>query len=97
MIVIRIEMWPNGDQIAKTHLGSMTITNDGKGSARVSHYDCEIKAHGITKNSRVENFERSTRSVWSLVGLALKAAGFTTNRNAKPIDSSQQMLFEGED
>jgi len=66
MIVIPIELWPQGDQDQKRILGVITIVNDGTGSAgfgnynvKLSHAGKYINKDGAYKTGVVKNHKRS--------------------------------------
>lgn len=65
MIVVRVELWPLGDESVKEDLGTAIIMNDGSGDVRVGAYDVRLmkgakysKQGGVWKRGRVERFYR---------------------------------------
>ena len=80
MIVVKIEMWPHGDEAKSRPLGRIEIANDSSGDQRTGHYNGKLHAEYTDENGRkgrVTNFKRSDQSVWSLVGAFLKLWGHT--------------------
>lgn len=87
MIVIRIEMWPLGDESRKRELGVGHIINDGNGSVERGDYRVELlkspeyaKSPGIWKKGRVQNFPRLRLGPWDLLFRALAATVGDRNR-----------------
>jgi hypothetical protein len=82
MIVIRIELWPRGDEAAKRDLGIAHINNVG-GTAEAGHYEATLfkspeyaKTDGAWREGRVTNFPRRSGKFgpWDLLLLALLSA-----------------------
>lgn len=85
MIVVRIEIWPRGDETKKRLLGVVTIVNDGTasdgtGNSKYGNYDVRLShagkfrmKKGIWKKGRVEHHLRKL-SPYHLVCKALQAA-----------------------
>ena len=75
MLVIKIELWPFGDESRKKVLGLATIVNDGTGTHELGNYDCRILQKGgkgkAIRKGRVEGFSRITNGPWNLVLRAL--------------------------
>lgn len=84
MMVIRIELWPRGDEARKREIGRAHITNvGGSADAAIGHYDVELfksleyaKSEGIWREGRVMNFPRrgGQFGTWDLLLLALLSA-----------------------
>lgn len=77
MIVIKIELWPNGFESRKKEIGRMHITNKGTSKEpNRGDYKVEIMRRGTTdivqKESEVINYPRKSYSVWVLIHRALK-------------------------
>jgi hypothetical protein len=79
MIVVRIELWPGGDEGRKRLIGQARIANDGSGTAEVGNYDVRLSHSGVYadrpgtwKRGRVEGHRRSL-SPYHLVIKALDA------------------------
>ncbi len=47
MIVIKIEIWPRGDESKKRGLGNITIGNDGTGTSEHGNYEVALSHAGI--------------------------------------------------
>jgi len=75
MIVIRIELWPDGDMSKARILGHGTITNTG-GSNTFGSYKAFFKSTGLTgpqhTEARIGRFKRQEKDSWELLYLALK-------------------------
>lgn len=80
MVVVKIELWPNGDETKSKPLGIMTMSNDGTGSNKYGNYSVQLSHAGMFfgkrkepwKSGKVKNFLR-TASPYHLVSKALKA------------------------
>lgn len=79
MIVVRVELWPKGDQQRARLLGLMRIANDGSGSEALGNYHVTIdkspeyaKRPGIYRRGRVQGFRRRL-GPWPLLQAALTA------------------------
>lgn len=65
MVVVKIELWPDGSQERMRPLGQVVIANDGTGDNGFGNYDAAL-AHsgkywgkkGIWKRGRVEKHDR---------------------------------------
>lgn len=83
MLVIRIEMWPRGDQLKARLLGEGRICNEG-GTAELGNYSVNLlrspeyaKPGNVGKSWRkgtVENFPRLKLGPWDLLLHALVSA-----------------------
>jgi len=69
MVVVTIEMWPKGKKEKAYKMAEAVLTNDGKGTESIGHYDCIIldKRGRKVKRTRVEGFPRKRTSVWVLL------------------------------
>jgi hypothetical protein len=83
VIVIRLELWPQGDESKKRLLGVAQIANVG-GTADLGDYDAIIfkspeyaTRPGVWRRGQVSGFHRRSRRVgpWELLWLALEACG----------------------
>lgn len=82
MIVVRMELWPGGDQTKARPLGVITIVNDGTGTVEEGNYDVAASHAGKFfgkrrepyKEGRVLGFIRGW-SPYKLLYRALKALG----------------------
>jgi hypothetical protein len=75
MIVIRVELWPHGDQSRAVELGGARIFNDGTGSPTRGNYHATIFNRGgkvFWKSGRVEGSPRKRLGVWDLIFRALR-------------------------
>ena len=76
MIVIKIEMWPKGDEKLKRSLGKAIICNDGKGTLTKGNYKCIFYKKGrsgkVYKETNVKLFPRKRLLVWDLLYRCLK-------------------------
>ena len=80
MVVIKLELWPGGDQSRARPLGLLTITNDGTGREGVGNYRVEASHAGKYfgrrkepyKQGKVKGFPR-TWSPYKLLAWALKS------------------------
>lgn len=87
MIVVRIEMWPKGDESRAREIGRTYIYNAG-GSLTKGDYEVRVcrknrfehvprkvlSGEGFTRTGRVEGYPRLAYNVWRLVLRALRAA-----------------------
>lgn len=82
MLVIKVELWPYGDEKNKEVIGTGVIVNDGSGSAQVGNYDVLFVDQDVPdavglyqlnaqKSVGVRNHLRAVHSVWKLVHNAL--------------------------
>lgn len=69
MIVVKIEMWPGGNQENRYLLGSAILINDSSGSATWGDYECTLflKGKRIWKQTYVAQFPRQRLNAWHLV------------------------------
>ncbi len=81
MLVVRIELWPFGDEDAKLTLGVGYIANDGTGNHYTGNYNFKLmkspeyaKTPGVWKKGRVERFPRVSHGPWDLLYRALRAS-----------------------
>lgn len=87
MIVVKIEMWPKGDESKKREIGRTYIYNAG-GSLTRGDYEVRVcrknsfettgerlrTGRGFTRTARVEDYPRLSYNVWRLISRALRAA-----------------------
>lgn len=80
MVIVRIELWPQGDPEKSRLLGVAKIANDNTGDEKRGNYDVHLSHAGkyiqrksIWKRGRVENHKR-TLSPYHLVYKAFKNA-----------------------
>lgn len=90
MIVVKVELWPFGDEDAKRVLGTTIIVNDGTGTKEKGNYDTvladgPIHPHDLFemreqyRHERIEDWPRS-ESFWNLVADALWELTTTKDR-----------------
>lgn len=87
MLVVRVEMWPHGDETRKETIATGIIINDGTSdSAKLGNYNSafthgdwdphklyEYSAADQIRLGAVKNHFRLQESVWSLVAKCIKA------------------------
>lgn len=72
MIVLRMELWPHGNEAEKETVATATIVNDGSGSPTVANYDVELfNGKRLWKKCRVENFPRKKLLGWDVLCRAM--------------------------
>ena len=82
MLVIRIELWPQGDENRKEIIGTTVIKNNGTGDRNHGSYDYVIRGKKrILKSGcgSIDNFPRQRRSSWHLLYKILRQ--YVNNRN----------------
>ena len=52
MIVVKIELWPRGDETKARSLGLARIWNDGSGDTRNGNYQVELEHSGIYRSKK---------------------------------------------
>lgn len=98
MLVVRIELWPKGDESKKMVLGIGTIANDGQlsfskddpkgelGNYNVVLHKAEAYAAkpGIWKKGKILGFPRLTLGPWDLLFRALEVTvGYRNRKRTK--------------
>lgn len=76
MIVIKVELWPFGNESRKRILGTATISSDGSGAEHTGYYDarfCDRRGR-LWMVSRVAGFPRKRLLSWDLLFRALRNA-----------------------
>jgi len=87
MIVVRIEMWPKGDESKRREIGRTYIYNAG-GSLTRGDYEVRVcrknrfkftldnlrSGKGFTRSARIEDYPRLAYNIWRLVARALVGA-----------------------
>lgn len=72
MLVVKIELWPNGHAAGSRELCRGFIVNDGTGTGDIGNYYIRLKMPDNTRNiGRVIQFPRNL-SPWTLLYRALK-------------------------
>lgn len=84
MIVVRIELWPHGDESSSKPLGVLVISNDGTGNQQLGNYSVTASHAGDFYGKRKEPFKQGVvtgflrhLSPYRLIYRALKAIGET--------------------
>jgi hypothetical protein len=74
MLVIRIELWPGGDEARKRTLATGTITNLGTGSMARGNYFADLRnaAGRPWRHCAVTDFPRKRLLAWDLLYRTLK-------------------------
>jgi hypothetical protein len=91
MIVVKIELWPHGREVARTEIGRLYIANMG-GDAEIGHYKCAaVEERELDRGvpwpidmcnqvpchtGSVTDYPRQKLKVFCLVERALRAMGF---------------------
>ena len=90
MLVVRVELWPVGDESKKTLIGTAIIGNDGTGTHEVGNYHVLLGKKNESdpkrilgyqtarwKSGRVEGFLRNKLGIWDLIyrGLGVVLTG----------------------
>lgn len=81
MVVVKIELWPHGQQEQARDIGLMMISNDCRGTKDVGSYNVTVShggrfwgRDGVWKQGRVHAFRRQL-SPYHLIARALAACG----------------------
>jgi hypothetical protein len=84
VLVVRIELWPGGNEQQKRDLGTAFIVNDMAGTRQLGRYNVMLSKWGRPDTpwrvGRVDGFDRLRGSPWDLLRKAITAA--TGSRNA---------------
>lgn len=72
MLVVKMELWPGGDESAKRELSRVVIVNDETGTPELGNYDVTVtnEAGEVVKRDRVTGWSRE-RGGWSLLHRAM--------------------------
>lgn len=76
MIVVKIELWPWGEESRKVELGTARIWNDASGSSTVGNYGYELKGKSGSPMGKgeVKDFPRQRLMAWDLLLRVLRDA-----------------------
>lgn len=80
MLVVKIELWPHGDEQKKREIGRTYIWNTGEGNVDKGEYAVAVCRRGskernnLTRTGLVKNYPRTKYNVWRLVIRALRSA-----------------------
>lgn len=75
MLVIKVELWPQGDSNRAVSQGYATITNDASGTLTVGNYRVAISQRDGNrpwKEGQVKGFPRKQLGAWDLLYRALR-------------------------
>lgn len=76
MIVVRVELWPLGDESEKQLLGIAVIANDGTGDRNMGNYSYDVRGrngHPLKYGKgNVYNFPRQRQNAWHLLKRVLE-------------------------
>lgn len=85
MLVIKIELWPFGEEEKSKEIARAFICNDGETSKKTrgifGSYDAKFMQSDrynpkkVWKKGRAENIHRTKRGVWDILYLCLKSIG----------------------
>jgi hypothetical protein len=85
VLVIRVELWPGGDERRKRELALMTIANDGTGDIKTGNYVGSVFRKGALaedctkrplRSAEVKGYKRLNLHVWNLVARMLGNMGY---------------------
>lgn len=80
MIVVKMELWPLGDESRKKTIGTVRIVNDGTGTWSRGNYNVSVmhrgkgKEHKVWRHGRVTDYARLSKSPYNLLLAALQSA-----------------------
>lgn len=78
MLVVKVELWPLGNEGNKKNLGTMYIVNSGNGTKSLGHYEIMLSKWGRPEEpyrvGTVTGFDRLKGSPWDLLRRAINAA-----------------------
>lgn len=84
MLRVTIEMVPIGDESRKSHLGTIEIANDGRGTRERGNYKVRLAKRGrptqAWRHGAVSDFPRQTKGPYDLLLHALVATVGERNR-----------------
>lgn len=82
LVVVKVELWPHGNEANARTLGRIEIANDGTGTLTHGNYDVRLSHSGRYssrpgpwKVGKVIGYARKALSPYHLVQMALKAVG----------------------
>jgi hypothetical protein len=74
MIVVKVELWPHGNQSRARELGALIIANDATGTPERGNYRFSFsKLRGKVHAGTVRGFPRKSYSVFRLIKLCLNS------------------------
>jgi len=76
MIVVKVEMWPLGDESRAYEMVRATVTNTGSGTKTRGNYRVRLydKRKNLWRETSIFNWPRQAKHVWRLIALALGRA-----------------------
>ncbi len=97
MIVVKLELWPRGDESHAKEIGRMYIANDGKGTTDRGDYQVAVCRRNTTdvpapidpggskatRTGTVTRYPRLAYNVWRLIARALLSAFPEEERGGK--------------
>jgi hypothetical protein len=83
MLVVRIELWPHGDESRRKIIASGTIANTGTGTTTRGNYQVTLFDGNSRrwKSGTVENFPRKRLLGWDLLFRALQMLADRNSEN----------------
>jgi hypothetical protein len=94
VLVVRVFLWPGGDESAEEEIALGTIINDGTGLMVSGNYKVsfaegtalDARADASIVEGRVKGFSRLKEGPWQLLAEALNAAGISPKlRKSRPL------------
>lgn len=93
MLVIKLELWPAGNEAKARVIGTAVITNQVAATVasggELGDYECELRGGTATGNPEylwkrvsLQGFNRKTRGMWDMLYLLLAKAVGTRNPEA---------------
>ena len=69
MIVVKLEIWPYGDESDTSSLGTIEIYNDATGSFTRGNYKYKLKGKKdrVMSEGTVKNYARNAQHPWNLI------------------------------
>ena len=69
MIVVKLEIWPYGDESLARTIGQMRIHNDGTGSLSRGNYEYQLlgKKGKLMSRGSVRHYARNAQHPWNLI------------------------------
>lgn len=69
MIIIKVELWPHGDEERKEEIASAKLWNDGSGDNEIGNYEYTLYGKKKTEiqGGFLKGFKRLDGHVWDLI------------------------------
>lgn len=100
MIVVKVELWPHGDESKARELSRAFISNDLKTTAETrgeyGSYECkfmqsqQFNPSKVWKKSRAKFIHRTKRGVWDILFVGLYNAGLL-KRNSSAVSTKDEV------